>query len=363
MEKINKFINTIKENKWIHYTIIILIGIIISIPLYYMRIRDSHDGALHLLRLLGTTNSLKIGQIPPLVAPYFCNGGGYAMNLFYNPLVTYIPLLIKLFTPTYGLALKIFAGLTIVLSGITMYQFAFSVTKKRFMALFAAIIYIVSPYKLGDVYRRFAIGEFAAFVFIPILFNGLYDLFNKEGKKHYLIAIGAIGLVLTHTLTAFYISIFSLVYVLVNYKKLKNKEVIKKLIINTIFIVLISMFFLIPMFEAKSKAEYTIFDSDIMSTNGRYVFSNTLTFDQFFNDNVDRFEDTIFSFGIPICILLLLSFYAYEYVVKEEYKDLYILSVIFSVVCVYMSSRLCPWTIFPNILCKLPLYQVLSLTL
>ena len=33
MEKINKTIGIIKENKWLHYVIIIVVGMIISIPL------------------------------------------------------------------------------------------------------------------------------------------------------------------------------------------------------------------------------------------------------------------------------------------------------------------------------------------
>ncbi|MCI8344615.1 MAG: hypothetical protein HFJ42_01320 [Clostridia bacterium] len=68
----NKIINQIKENKWIHYTIIILVGVILSIPLSLIQIRETHDGFLHLLRMIGTNNALKIGEIPPIIAPYFC---------------------------------------------------------------------------------------------------------------------------------------------------------------------------------------------------------------------------------------------------------------------------------------------------
>lgn len=72
MKKINKVINAIKENKWIHYSIILIIGIILSIPLSQIQIKDTHDGFLHLLRMIGTNNSFKIGEIPPIIAPYFC---------------------------------------------------------------------------------------------------------------------------------------------------------------------------------------------------------------------------------------------------------------------------------------------------
>ena len=355
VEKIDGFIAQIKNNKWIHIAIIVIIGVILSLPLSKICIRDTHDGSLHLLRIIGTINSFKIGEIPPIVAPYFCNGGGYAMNLFYNPLVTYVPLLVKLIVPSYTVALKVFAGLCIILSGITMYDFTFSVTKKRLIALFAAIIYILSPYKLGDVYRRFAIGEFASFIFIPILFTGLYNLFNQGGKKHYYIAVGTIGLILTHTVTTFYIAIISAVYVLINIKKLKNKEIIKKILINLIFIILVTLFFIAPMLEAKNSADYVIFDSDIMSTYGEYVYANTLKIGQLFNDKVTKFEDTIFSIGIPIVIFMALSVITYKKVKEEhaEYKDFYILSLCICLITLYMSTRYCPWKIIPDFLCKL----------
>ncbi len=351
MEKVKKAINVIKDNKWLHYAIIVVIGVILSIPLCKIQIRDTHDGFLHLLRMLGTNNAFKIGEIPPIVAPYYCNGGGYAMNLFYNPLVTYIPLLIKLFTPTYAMALKIFGGLCIVLSGITMYYFVYQVTKKRPIALFASIIYLIAPYKLGDVYKRFAIGEFASFVFMPLLFIGMYNLFNQDGKKHYFITIGAVGLVLTHTVTTFYMAIFCAIYVLLNVEKFKDKSILKKIIINVVFILLISMCFLAPMLEAKQLADYAIFDSKIMSTNGDYVYSNTIELSEFFTD-IGKENATTYIIGVPTFVLMCLTIFTFTKVDKK-YKDFYIVAILFSIISMFMSSKYCPWFVLPDFLCKL----------
>lgn len=351
MEKVKKAINVIKDNKWLHYAIIVVIGVILSIPLCKIQIRDTHDGFLHLLRMLGTNNAFKIGEIPPIVAPYYCNGGGYAMNLFYNPLVTYIPLLIKLFTPTYAMALKIFGGLCIVLSGITMYYFVYQVTKKRPIALFASIIYLIAPYKLGDVYKRFAIGEFASFVFMPLLFIGMYNLFNQDGKKHYFITIGAVGLVLTHTVTTFYMAIFCAIYVLLNVEKFKDKSIFKKIIINVVFILLISMCFLAPMLEAKQLADYAIFDSKIMSTNGDYVYSNTIELSEFFTD-IGKENATTYIIGVPTFVLMCLTIFTFTKV-EKKYKDFYIVAILFSIISMFMSSKYCPWFVFPDFLCKL----------
>lgn len=352
MEKINGIIKKVSDNKITNYLIIILVGIILSIPLKYIQIRDTHDGCLHYLRIMGTLNSFKLGQFPPIVAPFYCYGWGYSMNLFYNPLVTYIPLLLKLCIPSYMLMLKIYAGLCTILSGITMYIFVKNVTKNKTISLFAAILYMAAPYKLGDVYRRYAIGEFTSFIFMPMLFDGLYNLFKQDGKRHYLISISTILLLLTHTVTTFYLAIISFVYVLFNIKKLKEKDVIKKVIINLTFVILVCMFFIAPMMEARKKADYTIFDSEIMLTNGDYVYKNTLNIDRLFKEKVVIFEDTIFCLGIIYVALFITSVYTYK-LVKKEYKDFYIIAVFFSIISVFMCTKFCPWFMFPDFFCKL----------
>src|SRR5699024_10191610 len=99
-----------------------------------------------------------------------------SMTAFYPQIVTYIPYILGLISGTFVNGLKIFAALTVVLSGIFMYNFVNEVTKKKDIALFSAILYMIFPYRLEDIYTRFAIGEFAVFVFIPLVFQGLYNL-------------------------------------------------------------------------------------------------------------------------------------------------------------------------------------------
>ena len=350
-EKIKQIINELKENKWLHYIIITAIGIALSIPLMHIQIRDTHDGFLHLLRLIGTADTLKIGQIPPIVTPNYCNGAGYAMTLFYPPLVTYLPLIIKLFTPTYSIALKVFGAIAIIVSGFTMYEFTYQVTKKRSIAIFSAIFYLIAPYKLANVYKRYAIGEFTALVFMPLVFLGLYNLFEQNKEKHYYIAIGAVGLMLSHTVTTLYTALFCILYVLFNIKKLKNKEIIKKCVINIIFILLINIIFWLPLLEAAKSADYTIMSDSLMRTNGNYAASNIISFYQLFKDKGEE-NGTTFLLGMPTIITIALTLIAIKKV-DVKYKSFYLINIIFSLISLFMSSRFFPWKIMPNIICKL----------
>lgn len=346
-----KIFELLKESKWIHYLIIIAVGIILSIPLKNIEIRDTHDGFIHLLRLIGTFDAISIGQIPPIIAPDFCSAMGYAMNLFYPPLVTYIPLLFKLITPTYAIALKVFGGVCIVFSGITMYNFVYQVTKKRTIALFSAIVYLIAPYKLGNVYKRYAIGEFVALIFLPILFQGMHSLFKEDGKKHYYIALGATLLILSHTITTLYAAIFCIIYIIFYIPKLLEKKVIKKLFINLIFILLITALFILPMLEAKQDTDYTIFSDSLMRTTNEYTYTNSLEISEFFKD-IGEENATTYIIGIPVIILLLLSFYTIKKV-DIKYKDMYIIFAVFSFLSLYIATKYFPWQIMPSVLCKL----------
>lgn len=344
-------IKNLKENKWIHYILIIIVGIILSIPLCKIQIRDSHDGSLHYLRILGTVDTLKIGQFPPLINQNFCKGAGYSMNLFYPPLVTYLPLIIKLFTSSYMEALKIFGGIAICVSGLTMYHFTYSVTRKRTIALLSAFFYLIAPYKLANVYKRYAIGEFTAMIFMPLVFLGMYNLFEQDGKKHYYIAIGAVGLMLSHTVTTLYTALFCVIYILFNITKLKQKDIIKKCIVNVLFILLISALFWLPLLEAKTMADYAILNDQIMRTYGEFAYDNTIHFSQLFK-NIGEEDGTTFLLGIPT-ILAIIFIPFVEKKVDDKYKSFYLINIIFSLITLFMCSKFFPWIIMPNIICKL----------
>ena len=63
-----------------------------------------------------------------------------------------------------------------------MYWFVHNLTKNKTIGLVSALIYMSAPYKITNIYERCALGEYVAFIFIPLVFNGLYYLMNKNTK-------------------------------------------------------------------------------------------------------------------------------------------------------------------------------------
>ena len=344
------FLKKIKNKRSIHYIIIIIIGLIISIPFLWLQIKSMDDGYIHLLRVIGLDNAIDKGKFPFLVFPYFCNNWGYSMTAFYPPIVTYIPYFFGILLENFVNGLKLFATLTTVLSGIFMYNFIYEVTKKKGIALFSAIIYMIFPYKLEDLYTRYATGEFTAFVFMPIIFQELYNLLNGDKKRHYYIAIGATGLLLTHTISTEYTAIFCLIYILLNLKAFLKKDVIIKCIINVSSILLMSTLYILPMLEFINQAEYSIFSPIVMGTNGESVFLNAIEPWQLFtNSEKDKIS---FVIGMPIILMLLSGFFSYRKLDKKV-KDFYIISLIFGIISIMMSTKLFPWKILPDFLCTI----------
>ncbi len=166
-----------------------------------------------------------------------------------------------------------------------------------------------------------------------------------------LLLYGAIGLMLSHTISTFYTAIFAVAYILFYVKKLKEKGILEKLCINILFILLITAFFWLPMLEAKTAANYAIFDNSIMSTNSKYVQENTLEFYQIFTEKEEE-NGTTFRIGIPTLLFLVASIYTTRKVDKK-YKDTYIIFMLFAYISLVMCFHFFPWKWLPNILCKL----------
>lgn len=343
-----KLIESVKEKKWIQYIIIAIIGLLISIPFIWVQVRTTDDGWLHLIRLIGLDNSIAEGEFPFLVAPYICRNFGYSMLAFYPPIVTYIPYVLGIITNAFNIGIKMFAALTVVFSGIFMYNFINEVTKNKGLSFLSAIIYMIFPYRLEVLYNRFAIGEFTAFLFIPIVFQGLHNLLKGDKKRHFYIAIGAIGLLLSHTISTIFTALFCVIYILFNIKDFFKKDVIVKCIINVIFILLITAFFVVPMFEFEGQAHYSIFEPTIMKTSGEYTQNKTIELWQFLKDKGEE-NGVSFIAGIPALIMLSITILAYRYIDKKN-KDFYLINLILGILCVFMCTKYFPWCYMPQIL-------------
>ena len=128
-----EIIKKLQQNKKVlSYLIIFFVSVFLCIPLFskYMDIaRD--DGIQHIARSFGTLSSIKQNGFFPNVISEFSDNFGYSWNLFYGPLTTYGIIIINFIVDNFIIAYKVFAFITLVLSGIFMYKFVNSYTKNN----------------------------------------------------------------------------------------------------------------------------------------------------------------------------------------------------------------------------------------
>lgn len=337
--------NLLKNKKVLSYLIIFAISIFICIPLISKNMDISRDdGIQHICRLIGTYDTLKEGQVFPVIMSDFCNEFGYSWNIFYSPLTAYFPLIFRLITSSFVTCLKLAMFFSIFLSGVFMYQFTYKVFRSYKVAVISAILYMSSPYHLTDLYNRIAIAELASFIFIPIVFNGLYDLFYRKNVKPYGIIFGAIGLILTHNVITVYTAIFSLIYLIIHYKKI-NIAILKKIAICILLILLCTSFYWIPLLEHSQATTYEVFVPERMYKDNTLIGSKLSVLELLFTEKFGM----IFHIGLLITIGIILTF-LYRKKIQKRYKQWLTIFFIFGMFSIIMTSKIFPYEHMPNFL-------------
>lgn len=342
----NKIYNQITGKSYINYILIIIFSAIICVPLLNKNLNIYlDDGIQHICRLIGTYQTLKAGEFLPMIMSNFCNNFGYSWNIFYSPLTAYAPLIFRIFSLSFVNCLKIFMFAITILSGIAMYKFVMKITKNKNIATLSAILYVLAPYRITDMYIRVAIAELASFIFIPIVFNGLYTIINEE-KNSFLLAWGAIGLVLTHTVVTLYTAILCFIYVLVFAKKLKNITILKKLALNLLIIVLVTSFYWVGLLQHYLATSYEVF------VPGRMEVANKLEiykakFYQLVYTSKD--QPMIYAIGLVTVLGLVLTPIAWKKL-QKEYKRTYVLFLILGLVLTFITLTFFPFEKLPRIL-------------
>ena len=336
----DKIKNIFKNENFRCVLVLIVIALIMCAPMLKNNLDVyADDGIQHIARAYGTYEAIKDGVFLGNIIPNFSNGFGYSWNLFYGAFTTFGIILFKLITGSYIVAYKLFAFICMFLSGLFMYKLVSNISDNKNVGVLAGALYMMAPYHLTDLYVRNAIAEFASFMFIPLVFLGLYNIIKKEGKTWYL-SIGAIGLIFTHNISTLYTAIFAIIYLLINFKSLKDKEVWKYILINALFIVAITACFTIPMLEARVMKPYRVYEPDAMVTEESLLREQLPIRRIFVTANGDG--GFVFELGPYMIIMLAFSIMTVR-IMKPEFRKDYLFFLITGLLALLMATKLFPW--------------------
>lgn len=229
-------------------------------PLIDNKIILGHDHVFHVTRILDVSEALKEGIFPVRIYVDEIQFWGTPVGIFYPGLFVYIPALLKLA----GLPIEIcynFFNAMIVYTGAISSWFGFSMlTRSKIAGFFSAILYVSSNWYLMDAYVRSALGELLGLSFLPLAMACIIDFITKQKVPiiYYVLGILAISAIIeSHVLSTAFLFLFSLFYIVKQYKHITLK-IIKRIVYLTLIILLLNATFIVPFLYYYIKVPITL---------------------------------------------------------------------------------------------------------
>jgi len=331
--------------------------LVLTSPLFGNEISLGHDHEFHMTNLYLNYKSINIFKLDILLPKVFggtiANGFGYGTGLFYPPLsyylTSYIASILNYFNKNIYLSISVLEIITIILSGTFMYILLKRIFKEYNIASIGSISYISSTYFLCNIYTRCALAEMLTFIFIPIVFLALYELFfGKKERFNILFIIGYVGMIHSHLVLSVYLTLIICILFLFFSKKVLKKDIIKKLLFSSIIILLISSSYLIPLLEHKIYGDYVVF-----SPNGMYskyfIEENGIRLHEFYTITTKPNNIKIY-LNLIVMTLSIITIIYNKKIFKNEQRKIYLITLILILVSAYLSSSYFPWKKAPQFL-------------
>ena len=273
------------------FLLVLILTTIICIPLLSDYLYRGDDLSFHLHRLEAIADCLRGGQLLPRVYPYTNFGYGYATPLFYCDLLLYpFAMLLFIDVPTI-ISYKIMIAFYTFLNLLFVLLCSKKIFKNNLNVAVILCVVTFIPTRFIDMYFRAALGQYIAFCFLPLVVYSIYRLLTKCDKYNFIyVAFSFSFIMLSHNITMLLIcvcfAIFLLLFFVFSNSKQK-KYIFIQLTLATFLALLITAFFLLPMFEQyfaqRLRVHYSTLHMDLQSTavsllemlNPQFYFSDT----------------------------------------------------------------------------------------
>ena len=298
----------------------------------------------------GINFSTILSKILPLIG----NDLGYGIGIFYPILPHMLGGFILNIISHIGFgeyaAIKLVKFIGLFSAAIFMYLLGSKLFKDKKKGLLTSLFYISSSYFCTDFYSRDALNESFIFIFMPLIFLGIYYLFCEKNKKLFYICfvIGYAGMMYSHLVMSVWFTIVFILFLLMFIKDIFKKENLLHLIIAAILILIFTSPFTIPLIEHMLNGEYVVFNVESS------VLTWTLDLKYFF---VQIFQTTggnnRLYVALNIIVILLSIFTIYKIIVKKvpDYREKYIIGfLLFAVAGMILVSNDTFWYYTPDFL-------------
>ncbi len=204
------------RNNWIWIVVLLGVSVLPLLNLTTAGLPITHDGQDHVARIANFYQSLTEGIIVPRWASLLNWGYGHPILMFLYPFPSYMASLFHFLGFSLVDSTKLVFAVGFIASFFAMYLWA-ATAWGRAVGVLAAVFYTFAPYRFVDLYVRGAIGEHAAFIFLPLICYGLYRLSREQkitAQSLIFVTLGTALLILSHNALSLMFLPLCMLYVL-----------------------------------------------------------------------------------------------------------------------------------------------------
>ncbi|OFI47909.1 hypothetical protein BG262_07920 [Floricoccus penangensis] len=348
LSKLGQSSQKIYENFWLRNLIFILLSVIYIFPMVIHKSVYSfnQDALFHLNRVYEIKEGIEVGKFFPDVSAFTFGSSGYGVNFFYPISFIYIIAIIWCIVGKGITAYYISVFIFLLFSQNILYNTGKNFFKNTKKAILFSILFTFSIHNMGVLFNAGNMAITFASLFIPVTFFGLYDIFYRKGEFWYYLPIGASLILLNSLAVTFMMVLSSIIFVILSiyFRKITYNSFCK-LIVSTIFVTMLSSYFLVPfLIQKKSLGENL---SGPFLTNIQKFTANIGSSVQL---NISNTYGSYASLTIGIALLILLLYFSIiilNNLNNKNFNNSKIYLIIF-VIYFILQSNLFPWHLFQN---------------
>lgn len=159
------------------------------------------DSDYHLARLHNLADGLAHGQFPVRCGGFTYNGYGAVTSAFYPDLFLYPSALMINLGASVQYAVHVLHIAMNITAAWSMYAAVKRMMGDRQAATAASVLYVLSIYRITDIYTRGALGEALAMSVLPVFILGMWEVIFGDKERWWVLALGAAGIFLSHILS------------------------------------------------------------------------------------------------------------------------------------------------------------------
>lgn len=296
------------------------IFLISSLSLFTNSQPGGYDIDFHYGRIIGLAEGLSAGIFPVKIQPGWLNGYGYASSVFYGDILLYIPAILYLMKVPLFHAYKLYVfGINLGTVLISYYCFK-RLSDDKYIGVTCTALYCLSINRILNVLLRAAVGEYSAFMFLPLVLTGVKELYivdekNKSDSGWVLLCLGITGVIQTHIQSFEMVCMLLVVTALILIKRTLQKKILFALGKSVLVTICLNLGFLVPfvdymredvnVFSERVPLPYGIQDLGL-SIYELFSFGTTAA-GQAIPATESLIERIPESLGMPVLIILLLA--------------------------------------------------------